>query len=93
MTGIIYELKKEHIDSLKKQIDITDEKAEELLLKHNGDIVECVLESYNFKDKTKKKESENDTITKLRHIVNDKNKIYQQNIKENQVNNNSVKVI
>lgn len=93
MTGIIYELKKEHIDSLKKQIDITDEKAEELLLKHNGDIVECVLESYNFKDKTKKKESENNTLTKLRNIVNDKNKIYQQNIKENQVNNNSVKVI
>lgn len=92
MTGIVYELKNEHIDSLKKQVDISDEKAEELLLKHNGDLVECVLDAYNFKDE-RKKENKNDTLTKLRHIVNDKNKIYQQNIQEKQVNNNSVKVI
>lgn len=90
-----YIVSSEDVKKLKAQINIEDSRAEELLLKHNGDIVECVLDSYNFK--SEKKESDN-KFTKIRKIVNEKNLIYNNNITNNinninMVNKNKIKVI
>ena len=82
---MIYVVSSEDINKLKAQINIDDKKAEELLLKHNGDIVECVLDSYNFKPE--KTEPDN-KFTKIRKIVNEKNLIYNNNIANNNLNNN-----
>ena len=81
---MIYVVSSEDVKKLKSQINIEDSKAEELLLKHNGDIVECVLDSYNFK--SEKKEPDN-KFTKIRKIVNEKNLIYNSNIGNNNHNN------
>ena len=98
---MIYVVSSEDVKKLKAQINIEDSRAEELLLKHNGDIVECVLDSYNFK--SEKNEPDN-KFTKIRKIVNEKNLIYNNNIGNNNnitninnninmVNKNKIKVI
>ena len=52
----------------------------DLLLKHEGDLVECVLDSYGHKEKkkpeTKANTNEQEVFTDLRKIVNEKNKMY-----------------
>ncbi len=108
MSEKIYEPGDEDIIALKKQINISEEDAINLLLKHGGDLVECVLDSYGFQEQKKKEEktktNEQEVFTDLRKIVNEKNKVYSENIvgKSNnqdfnqdfkQVNNTEIKVI
>lgn len=49
-----YIISSKDINLLKSQIKIDEYDAKELLIKHNGDIVECVLDNYNFKDNISK---------------------------------------
>ena len=76
-----YSVNPTDIENLKKQIDINDEEAIILLKKHQGNLVECVLDSYNFVDKIITKKS--DKYDELREIVNEKNKVYDINKKVN----------
>ena len=77
------------IDNLKKQIDINDDDARILLIKNNGNLVECVLDSYNFKDNISFKQ-EKTKFQELRKIVDEKNKVFKLNKK---VNSSEIKVI
>lgn len=87
-------ISKDDVLALKKQIDITDEDAKKLIIKHKGDLVECVLDSYNFKDTISDKKKKKDELSEIRNIVDEKNKLYNQNIINNpQINNQTVKII
>ena len=48
-----YQVKKLDVDNLMKQIDISRDKAKELLIKHNGNLVECILDTYDYVDEKK----------------------------------------
>ena len=92
-----YQLTKLDIDNLMKQVDVSEEKAKELLIKHNGNMVECILDTYDYVDEKKEKEKENSDkqfFTNMRKIVDNKNILYHENVKENkQINKEMIKVI
>ena len=75
-----YTIVDKDIKLLKTQIDISDSDARNLLIKYNGDIVECVLDSYNFTDEISKKKIKINTQSKNQPITK-------------QVNNFKIKVI
>jgi hypothetical protein len=74
----------EQIKELQKQITISSNSAKKLLKKHNGNIVECILDSYNYKsniDDSLKYDNMDDTnpekkCFELRKIMDDKDKIF-----------------
>ena len=86
MSNKIYIPTDEEVKSLQRQIIISDKDARDLLLKHEGDLVECVLDSYGHKEKkkpeTKANTNEQEVFTDLRKIVNEKNKIYSEHIEQ-----------
>ena len=90
-----YEVKKLDVDNLMKQIDISRDKAKELLIKHNGNLVECILDTYDYVDGKKELETkEKQFFTDMRKIVDNKNMLYDENVKLNkQVNKEAIKVI
>ena len=94
MSSKIYIPTDEEVESLQRQIIITDDDARDLLLKHEGDLVECVLDSYGHKEKkkpeTKANTNEQEVFTDLRKIVNEKNKMYSEHIE--QKGNTSVEI-
>lgn len=76
----------EKIQTLKKQIVINDEDAETLLIENNGDVVESILNHWNFSDSIseKKKNINHDVI---------QNNIKPDIIQTNRVNSNKIIVI
>ena len=86
MSSKIYIPTDEEVESLQRQIIISEEDAKNLLLKHEGDLVECVLDSYGHKEKKKPKNNsitnEQEVFTDLRKIVNEKNKMYSEHIEQ-----------
>ena len=90
-----YQVKKFDVDNLMKQIDISRDKAKELLIKHNGNLVECILDTYDYVDEKKEVENkEKQFFTDMRKIVDNKNMLYDENVKLNkQVNKEAIKVI
>ena len=92
-----YQLTKLDIDNLMKQVDVSKERAKELLIKHNGNMVECILDTYDYVDEKKETDKENTEkqfFTNMRKIVDNKNIIYNENVKQNkQINKEMIKVI
>lgn len=90
-----YQLTKLDIDNLMKQVDVSEEKAKELLIKHNGNMVECILDTYDYVHEKKEKETtDKQFFTNMRKIVDNKNILYHENVKENkQINKEMIKVI
>ena len=80
------------INKLKTQIVIDADKAKDLLIKNKGDIVQCVLDSYNFNDdiKTKNEQKRQEQVNS--NIVVNQNNTNQVN-QVNQVNSKKIKVI
>ena len=79
------EILEEKIKELKKQINISDNSAKKLIKKHNGDLVQCILDSYNFKENIinnddKYNNLENNDPSKkcyeLRKIMDEKDQIF-----------------
>ena len=92
-----YQLTKLDIDNLMKQVDVSEEKATELLIKHNGNMVECILDTYDYvgeKKETGKENSDKQFFTNMRKIVDNKNILYNENVNQNkQINKEMIKVI
>ena len=90
-----YQVKKLDVDNLMKQINISRDKARELLIKHNGNLVECILDTYDYVDEKKELETkEKQFFTDMRKIVDNKNMLYDENVNLNkQVNKEAIKVI
>lgn len=89
------EILEEQIKELKKQIDISDNNAKQLIKKHNGDLVKCILESYNFNenivnvdDKYNNLENNNPAkkFYKLRKIMDEKDQIFTNIIEKSKKN-------
>jgi hypothetical protein len=92
-----YQLTKLDIDNLMKQVDVSKEKATELLIKYKGNMVECILDTYDYVDDKKETGKENidkQFFTNMRKIVDNKNILYNENVKQTkQVNTEMIKVI
>lgn len=80
---------------IKKQLGITDQESIDLLSKYNGDIIEAIsnyiepnlIKDNNHYNTTYSNTNQSiDKITKLREIVSDKEKVFQ-NIKDANKNN------
>ena len=101
----IYQPSESDINQLIKQTVITEDRARELLIKNNGDIVQCILDNCNFKDnysnsnnnsRINHSRTNNETqqmFAKMNNIVEEKNQQYLNMLKENQVNSNEIKII
>ena len=72
----------ENINILQKQIDISKNKAKTLLLINKGDIVKCVLDSYEFKEDGNsyymdlKEDDPSRKCFELRQIMDEKDKLF-----------------
>lgn len=62
----------EKIQTLKKQIVINDEDAETLLIKNNGDVVEAILNHWNFSDSISEKKNIEPNIVKTNRVNSNK---------------------
>ena len=102
----IYQPSESDINQLIKQTVITEDRARELLIKNDGDIVQCILDNCNFKDNYSNSSNNNSRINhsrinnetqqmfaKMNNIVEEKNQQYLNMLKENQVNSNEIKII
>ena len=99
----LYQITDDDVNKLIKQTVITRDKARELLIKNNGDMVQCILDNCNFKDDIKNNKSSiyksrdnnhtQEKFGKMNHIIDEKNKLYQNMLRENQVNSNQIKII
>ena len=72
----------ENINLLKTQIDISNNNAKKLLIKNKGDIVQCVLDNYEYKEKEISNYSNLDEdhpsrkCYELRQILDEKDKLF-----------------
>ena len=64
---------------LLNQTSLSKNEAKKLLIKHNGDITECVLETYNYV-KPKEETNDNDEVTnkllEFRRILDERKILY-----------------
>lgn len=80
-----YNPNNEEISLLLKQVQITKNQANKLLIKYNGDIEKCILEVYDFKEE-KSVEPENEiskTLLNFRKILDEKDTIFQEYLERN----------
>ena len=74
----------EDINKLKKQVEVSEIEAKRLLIKHNNNIVNCVLDSYGiYKEELSKPSITKPSITKLsitKPSINNLNQINSKNI-------------
>ena len=71
--------KDEEIKMLLKQTSLTKNEANILLIKHNGDITECILDTYNYErpDEVQTTNDEvKDKLLEFRKILDEKDTIF-----------------
>ena len=74
-----YNPKEDEIKMLLNQTSLSKNEAKKLLIKHNGNITECVLETFNY-IKPEEKIDDNDEVTnkllEFRRILDEKDTIF-----------------
>ena len=80
-----YNPSNDEINLLLKQVQITKNQANKLLIKHNGDMEQCILDVYEYEEKNQP-EPTSDISKKLldfRKILDEKDTIFQQYLEKN----------
>jgi hypothetical protein len=83
-----YKISDIDVNMLLKQIDVPRRKAIDLLVKHKGDIMNCILDSYEYTEKSVECEETDlhiKNIKKLRLIADEKDSILEKKIKTKEI--------